>query len=174
MHLAAQLHCCHLLMQGPEHELTNGSLADVVYTANIPLLGILASADPRGSRNYVQIAIKAATEVLDRNDTRGLFMRRTVEVSKAQGCKRRGECLHHRGEGTRFICQQGARQGAPVPSSWAARSRREALGVALIAGGAAVMGDFCISCVRAQEGCALQRVQTGRPPLGCSYGLLSG
>ena len=98
-------------MQGPEHELTNGSLADVVYTANIPLLGILASADPRGSRNYVQIAIKAATEVLDRNDTRGLFMRRTVEVRNPQGCKRRGECLHHRGEGTSFICQQGAGQG---------------------------------------------------------------
>eukprot|EP00891_Asterochloris_glomerata_P007205 jgi/Astpho2/7205/fgenesh1_pg.00113_%23_40_t len=64
---------------GPVHELTIGSLADVVYTANIPLLGILANADPRGDHHFLQTAIKAATEVLDRNDTTGLFMRRTVE-----------------------------------------------------------------------------------------------
>lgn len=95
--LAAQLSSLYLCMQGPVHELTIGSLADVVYTANIPLLGILANADPRGDHHFLQTAIKAATEVLDRNDTTGLFMRRTVEVRNPQGCKRHGDCLHHTG-----------------------------------------------------------------------------
>ena len=153
--LTAQLHAFVLFMQGPVDLLTDGSLADVVYTANIPLLGILANADPRGAHRFLQTAIKAATEVLARNDTSGLFMRHTVEVRTSRVARGHGNCLHHRGEGTRsstgmrapereeclFLrCWEGT---APAPCSSGAKSRREVFRVALIAGGGGGGGPSC-------------------------------